>query len=108
MAAPKLVKFNTIPATDVKVAPRGRKVQTDPSLVAAFANLPDDQALDLSPLFQTVAPKDRPSVGQTIRKNWKAARPTDPRPCRIDFGTEGVPMVRVNTKKVVAEATADA
>jgi hypothetical protein len=83
-----------IDLAEVSVAPRGRKADLDKDLVAAFANLPDGKAIRLAKKFGKVAREDRAKVGQTIRKNWKAARPAEK--CRINFGTDGVPQVSAN------------
>lgn len=99
--ARKALKFSTIPADQVEVAPRGRKVETNPDLVEAFTSLAADQAINLEPLFGVVATDDRPKVSGTIRKNWKACRTDD---CRIDYGKSGVPHVRVKVASAAAEA----
>lgn len=100
-ATPKLIKFEEIDASAVVVAPRGRKVETDPSLTAAFATLADDKALNLKAMFGTVDPEDRPKVGGTIRKNWRAVREDE---CRVDFGTTGEPTVRKDAAKTARKA----
>lgn len=96
------MKFAKVKASEVKVAPRGRKVETDADLVAAFKDLAVEDALNLEPKFGVVASEDRPKIGQTIRKNWKAVRSDD---CRIDFGTDGIPFVRVKVAPVAKTAT---
>ena len=91
-------KFEVISADEVEVAPRGRSVETNPDLIAAFANLKPGQAVRLEGLFGTVAKDDQPKIGALIRKNWKAARGGADK-CRIDFGTSGVPQVQVKVTK---------
>lgn len=90
-----------ISAAEVEVAPRGRKVETDPALVKAFATLTDGQALRLD-MFGSVAKDDRAKVGQTIRKNWAAARNGRDK-CSINYGTTGVPQVTIARPKAEAE-----
>lgn len=103
MAAAKPMKFATIPADEVPVAPRGRKVELDSDLTAAFESLPTDQAINLEPKFGSVASDDRQRVSGIIRKNWRAVRQDDP---QINYGKSGVPHVRVKVAKAEAEASA--
>lgn len=80
---------DVIDVTEVTVAPRGRKAELNPELVAAFEQLPAGKAIRLG-LFGTVTEKDaRAKVANTIRKNWNAARSTK---CRISWGS-GMPEV---------------
>ena len=95
----KPMTFAAIPASEVKVAPRGRKAVLDSDLTGAFKGLEPKLALNLEPKFGIVASEDRPKVSQTIRKNWKAVRSDD---CRIDFGTDGIPHVQVKVAKATA------
>lgn len=83
--------------SDVVVSPRGRKTETDPVLVEAFASLAEGQALNLAPIFGSVeGTKARATVGSTIRKNWNAARPGTK--CRIDYHPQtGAPQVRIKS-----------
>lgn len=104
MAAAKPMKFATIPADEVPVAPRGRKVELDADLTAAFTDLPIDQAINLDPKFGSVDSDDRQRVSGIIRKNWRAVR--SDADCQINYGKSGVPHVRAKVAKPDAEATA--
>lgn len=93
--------FTVIDASEVEVAPRGRKVETDPVLVKAFATLVEGKAVRLDS-FGSVDKADRAKVGQKIRKNWNAARNGQDR-CSINYGTTGVPTVSIARPKAAAE-----
>lgn len=90
------MKFETVPADQVETAPRGRSTEIDEDLVEAFKNIKTGEALNLAPKFGAVDQEDRPSVGQTIRKNWAYARSDK---CRIDFGVKGIPHVQIKVEK---------
>jgi hypothetical protein len=98
--------FAVIKATEVKVAPRGRKAAPlNDALVAAMRELGPDDAIDLTGLFGLVNGKDRQGVTATIKRHWLAARgPASV--AKIDYGTEGTPQVREDAKKTAALASA--
>lgn len=100
MATSKNAGFTLIDASDVEVAPRGRKVETDPVLVKAFESLTEGQGVRLDS-FGSVAKEDRAKVGQTIRKNWNAARGGRDK-CSINYGNTGVPQVTIAKPKATA------
>jgi hypothetical protein len=99
MATAKGKGIEVIEATEVSVAPRGRKAVLDPVLTEAFATLPAGKAARLT-MFGQVTDKDtRAKIGGVIRKNWRAVRADD---CRINWGTDGVAQVMVRPEKADA------
>lgn len=85
-----------IKADEVVVSPRGRKAELDPEVVATFKALKPGQAIVMRNTYGAVPKDERSKVSQQIRKHWRAGRTDEP---RIDYTPEGVPQVRVNTKK---------
>jgi hypothetical protein len=90
-----MAKDEIIPASEVVVSPRGRKVELMPELCEALRALKPGEALRLSATFGEVPKDQRSRVSQVIRKNWRAVREDQ---LRIDYDTKGVVQVRVKVK----------
>jgi len=89
--------FEIIPASEVRVSPRGRKTTYNQDLIKALKSLKAGQAIKLDPVYGSVPKEQRASVAQNIRKHWKAAREDE---CRIDWDSEtGIAQVQVKVRK---------
>ena len=93
---------------DIRKAPRGRKAELDPDLVALFATLEPGQMILLDTEFSPVGDDkvERGKVSQIVRKNWKHARPDAV--CSVNFTTEGLAQVSLHEAKTKALREAQA
>jgi hypothetical protein len=84
-------------------APRGKpKAVAEPGLVAAFAALPEGQAVKLTTRFGVVAKADQAAAATIIRRAWDATGRADR--AAIDWGTSFVPTVSAKARKGTAPA----
>jgi hypothetical protein len=90
------MKDEIIPATEVVVSPRGRKVEIDPALVAKITPLKAGEALRLAAYFGEIPKDQRSRTSQQIRKHARAAGKEH---FRIDYTPEGVPQLRIKPAK---------
>ncbi len=93
---------------DIRKAPRGRKAELDPDLVALFATLEPGQMILLDTEFSPVGDDkiERGKVSQIVRKNWKHARPDAV--CSVNFTIEGLAQVSIHDAKTAALLAAKA
>jgi hypothetical protein len=100
MAAKPVSIGEVIDASEVTIAPRGRKAVLDSALTDAFSKLGEGKAIRLGDYFGPVNDEaTKQKVGSIIRKNWKAVRHE---PCRIVWGS-GSPEVSAKPVKADAE-----
>jgi hypothetical protein len=81
-----------ISADEVSVAKRGRTLQIDKALADTLQKVKEGQAVRLGKTFGEVPKDKRAGVSQTIRKHWNHVREDE---CRVDYGQNGVPQVRI-------------
>lgn len=96
MATTPSLKDEVLAADAVVTAPRGRKKELNPDLIALLRKVDATHGVALGGTFGEVKDqKTKQSVAATIRKHWQEVHGDEVKP-KIDFHpTTGIPQVRM-------------